>query len=695
MAALVLLLSANAVFSQGTTFTYQGRLTDSGLPATNIYEMEFRLFDTLVGGAQQGPPVTNSSVQVTDGGFTINLDFGDQFDGNSRYLEIAIRPVGSLDPFVVLSPRQPVASTPYAIRSATAGNAGQLQGVPASGFVQNTTSQQSETNFNVSGTGTAGILNAATQYNLGGSRILSNTGTANLFAGVSAAAANTGTTNSFFGANAGQSNTSGGLNSLFGGFSGSLNTTGSNNSFFGAFAGGTNSTGGSNSFFGRNAGLANTTGSNGTFIGSNAGLSNAVENDNTFIGASSNGAAAITNATAIGSRAAVSQSNSLVLGSISGVNGATESVNVGIGTAAPSERLQVAGNGLFTGTLSGNIVSATTQYNLAGARILSNAGSNNLFAGVGAGTANTTGYENSFFGTNAGETNSTGHHNSFFGYYVGQTNTTGSYNSFFGLEAGEANVVGEHNSFFGYRAGFNNVRSDNSFFGSNAGAQNTTGSDNSFFGSGAGSGNTTGSNNTMVGHSATANFGNLTFATAIGAGAVVSFSNSVVLGRSEDTVHLPGELFVTGLVRLATLGNAGATDICRNGFNELSTCSSSLRYKDRLAPFTAGLELINRLRPITFNWKQSGERDLGLAAEDVAELEPLLVTRNERGEVEGVKYNRLNMVLINAVKQLKADKDETIAALKADNDALKQKVKQQEERLRRLEAAMSKVPGKK
>jgi hypothetical protein len=69
------------------------------------------------------------------------------------------------------------------------------------------------------------------------------------------------------------------------------------------------------------------------------------------------------------------------------------------------------------------------------------------------------------------------------------------------------------------------------------------------------------------------------------------------------------------------------------------------------APFTAGLELIKRRRPVSFNWIGSNERDLGLIAEEVAKLEPLLVTRNDRGEGEGLKYDRINVALVNAVKQ--------------------------------------------
>ena len=74
-----------------------------------------------------------------------------------------------------------------------------------------------------------------------------------------------------------------------------------------------------------------------------------------------------------------------------------------------------------------------------------------------------------------------------------------------------------------------------------------------------------------------------------------------------------------------------------------------------MRPFSGGIELINRLRPISFTWKSNGSRDLGLGAEDVAEVEPLLVTHNERGEVEGVKYDRVSVVLINAVKEQQAE----------------------------------------
>src|SRR5438876_443077 len=125
LACLVLVFSTGAALAQTSTFTYQGRLTDNGTPPANaIFDLQFKLYDTAtVGtGALQGSPntVTNPSVQVTDGVFTVQLDFGaDAFAGGDRFLEINVRHPG--DPsYTTLAPRQQLTSSPYAVRAATA-----------------------------------------------------------------------------------------------------------------------------------------------------------------------------------------------------------------------------------------------------------------------------------------------------------------------------------------------------------------------------------------------------------------------------------------------------------------------------------------------------------------------------------------------------------------------------------------------
>ena len=95
----------------------------------------------------------------------------------------------------------------------------------------------------------------------------------------------------------------------------------------------------------------------------------------------------------------------------------------------------------------------------------------------------------------------------------------------------------------------------------------------------------------------------------------------------------------------------GSFPICRNAINQIGDCASSLRFKTDIARFHGGLDVVNRLSPISFTWKDHPERDLGFGAEEVAVIEPRLVTRDARGEVLGVKYDRITAVLVNAVKE--------------------------------------------
>jgi Chaperone of endosialidase len=121
--------------------------------------------------------------------------------------------------------------------------------------------------------------------------------------------------------------------------------------------------------------------------------------------------------------------------------------------------------------------------------------------------------------------------------------------------------------------------------------------------------------------------------------------NSFISGRGEFGSFLKLDQIDSGL-------GAGTVQLCRNAANVIAVCtSSSLRYKQQISPFSGGLDLIRRLRPISFTWKTDGSRDLGLGAEDVAKVEPLLVTHNDKGEIEGVKYDHLNVILISAIKE--------------------------------------------
>jgi hypothetical protein len=159
--ALALHLPA-ASFAQGTAFTYQGNLSQSNAPVTGPQDFEFRLFNAATGGAQQGPAVTLDDLGVTNGLFTATLDFGAAvFPGADRFLQIAIRPGASTGAYTNLNPRQPITSTPYAIRAANLTGTLPLSQLPA-GVVTNNSSGLNLTGiFTGNGAGLSNV-NAAT-----------------------------------------------------------------------------------------------------------------------------------------------------------------------------------------------------------------------------------------------------------------------------------------------------------------------------------------------------------------------------------------------------------------------------------------------------------------------------------------------------------------------------------------------------
>jgi hypothetical protein len=577
---LAALSSVSLVHAQTTSFTYQGRFTDSGTAANGTYDMQFKLFDAATAGSQIGSTITNGAVLVNNGVFTVQLDYGAAaFSGADRYLEIGVRLAGDANPYTILAPRQQLTSAVYAIRAgsattavtadsattaALATNATQLGGVAANqyvqtsdgrlsdarapvpgspNYIQNSTSPQATANFNVAGDGTAGgtlsakIVNTTTSYQINGVSVLSIGGIpqapdSNIFVGSKAGApANGGFANSFFGQSAG-SKTNGFGNAFFGYRSGLQNLGGSGNSFFGTDSGLGNKSGVNNSFLGYSSGSANETGDNNAFLGYIAGLNNKSGRENVFLGAG----AGTSNETGSGI-------------TIVGANADVGPVNLTNATAIGSNAKVTQSNSLVLGSFG----------NLNGGPVDTNVG----------------------IGTSAPKER-------------------------FHIAVNTANIV-----------------------------MGDAGCSSSYAGLGFGASMTACGNYSLLGN---------------GTDTIVNRPSGGTIAFRENNVNqmsiAPG-----GVVTINTLGNGGPTQLCRNPSNQISDCGSSLRYKTNIQAFIGGLSVLNRLRPITFDWKQGGMHDLGFGAEDIAAIEPLLVTHNAKGEVEGVKYDRITAVLVNAVKE--------------------------------------------
>jgi hypothetical protein len=126
---LILVLSSTLALAAqpvGTAFTYQGRLTTNGLPASGPYDFEFKLYDDYPSASQVGGTIHLEDVPVVQGLFTVQLDFGGGiFTGNALWLEIGVsadNPGGI--PYTTLSPPQELTAAPYALYALSGGGGG-------------------------------------------------------------------------------------------------------------------------------------------------------------------------------------------------------------------------------------------------------------------------------------------------------------------------------------------------------------------------------------------------------------------------------------------------------------------------------------------------------------------------------------------------------------------------------------------
>jgi hypothetical protein len=151
-----------------------------------------------------------------------------------------------------------------------------------------------------------------------------------------------------------------------------------------------------------------------------------------------------------------------------------------------------------------------------------------------------------------------------------------------------------------------------------------------------------------------------------------------------------GNGYFWGDVTVHQLYSGGTTQVCADGTGKLITCSSSLRYKTNVADLSLGLDVIAQLRPVTYDWKSDGQHDLGLIAEEVNAVAPILTTYKD-GQVEGVKYDKLTAVLVKGIQeqqqQITSLKSQ-VSSLQSQNATLEKKNDDLEARVNAIEQTL-------
>jgi hypothetical protein len=251
---------------------------------------------------------------------------------------------------------------------------------------------------------------------------------------------------------------------------------------------------------------------------------------------------------------------------------------------------------------------------------------------------------NTAVGSLALGSNSTGSGMTAVGFQALRQNSTGGDNSAFGINTLYSNIAGSSNSAFGYQALFSNTASSNTGFGYAAlfsnisGAFNTsvgastlfnnTAANNTALGYSAGSANTSGTNNTFIGYNAQ--------------GASTTTNNAITLGNSS----------------VATL-RCQVTTI---------TALSDRRDKKDIVDIPAGLNLVEKLRPVSFAWNMRdggkvGIPEFGFIAQELQEAQsaagvtvPNLVSEENPEKLEA-SAGTLIPVLVKAIQELKRELD--------------------------------------
>ncbi len=314
----------------------------------------------------------------------------------------------------------------------------------------------------------------------------------------------------------------------------------------------------------------------------------------------------------------------------------------------------------------------TGNYNTAvgAATLLVNTADNNTATGTAALLSNTTGFKNTANGA--------------FALF---SNTTGSFNTAIGFQALEFNTSASNNTAIGHSALESNtgIGGDNTAIGTSALSGNTTGSFNTATGDRALEFNTTGNDNTALGYSA---------------GLSITGDGNVCIGQGVDgEAGVDDRTYIRNVNTLTQNFSAGVNDYVTvrlsDGRLGHTAVVSSQRYKEDIKPLAAASHALYALNPVSFRLKKEFDPTqavgFGLIAEEVEKVDPDLVYRNAKGQVESVRYEMVNAMLLNEFlreHRAFAEEQQKVRKLEASVADLIATVKEQAAQIQKVSAQL-------
>jgi hypothetical protein len=628
--------ASNAAVMLGTAFTYQGQLRDGGgSPLTSTCGFDFTLWDAVTGPNQLGGVSSVTGVGVVNGYFTVRVNGGGEFgpnafNGEARWLQIAVLCSGDVSA-VTLTPRQAVMPAPYALA------------LPGLRTVVNATSPNVIGGYLGNGTtsGTIGATIGGGGWNGHTNDVTANYGTVgggldNTVSGIRSVVSG------------GEGNVASGVWSSVGGGGGNTATGDA-----ATVSGGGNNTAGEGASVGGGSGNAAS--------GSGASVSGGYNNTAAGIAASVGGGE--TNA-AGGNYASVAG------GDHNTASGLHSSVGGGDGNTASGGVATIGG---------GHNNSATYEYTTIAGGDSNSAGAE--YASVGGGMLNNaSGYAATVPG---GKSNTAVGEYSFAAGQQAQANHAGSFVWADSTDAAFASTAA--NQFLVRAGGGVGIGVNNP-----AGALHVkgTGLSTAVFESSVGGA----ASNIQYGSN-----GDWYIRSSLPAGMIVmqDTGGNVGIGATNP----PDKLTVLGDIRVGTSGTNGCVKRY-DGTAIAGSCSSDARLKKNITPFGNVLDLVTQLQPVYYNWRadefpayafDGSTLSYGVIAQAVEQVLPELVGVDEHG-YKTVNYSEIPLLLLQALKDLRAEKDTQITAQQEQMDAMQTRLAGLEAQVKALKQASPVLP---
>ena len=137
---------------------------------------------------------------------------------------------------------------------------------------------------------------------------------------------------------------------------------------------------------------------------------------------------------------------------------------------------------------------------------------------------------------------------------------------------------------------------------------------------------------------------------AVNVGSIAGYGELAFHTGSATSINERVRINYQGNVGIGTTSPSAKLDVVGTIECTSLTETSALRFKENIQE-NVDTSIIDKLRPVSYDWKETGDKDYGFIAEEVDELDSILTTKEEDGQLIGIKYTKLIPFLVKKIQE--------------------------------------------